>query len=200
MPFKATTDGAKVYIQFENPKGTWGNVLWFTKPNFTLADLQALATAVKTAVVDYFVDSLVVGASCTGVTAYDMRTSDGAIVYGSYSAGTGDIAGDPMPLGDCLCVTLYTDKRGRSHRGRMYLAGYSEGSHALAGFDASAQAAAANLATHLKADTAAIGWTWGVHSDFLDGVERDPAVVTPITTPYIRDAAVASQRRRDLRS
>lgn len=200
MPFKAYTDGAKVFIEFKNIYGTWGNVLWFRKPNFNLADLQQLATTVKQVAVDHLVDRMVVGTSCNRTIGYDMRTADGATVVGDYIGGTGDGAGGPLPIGDACVLTLRTDKRGRSYRGRVFISGLAEADCLDSKVSPAAIADIEAWGNALKAEVLTHGWEWCVASAQLDGVERPVGVLTPIESVEVRNDTFASQRRRDKRA
>jgi hypothetical protein len=111
---------------------------------------------------------------------------------------TGDDATDAMPPNDALCVTLRTDVKGRTGRGRMYLCGWTEVVANGGYWEADAQAAADAMAASLLSNfgpTAGGPYTWGVISRFEFKVKRDIPAFTPINS-YTVHNEVRSLRRR----
>lgn len=199
MAFQPTGQGAKVVVTYENDLGFWSNIYWFYKDPFDVNDLQALATQVKTSLVDNLVDRLALTTSIYSVVATDERTQDGAIRTGVYTGGTGDQTGDILPLNLALVVTLRTDLRGRAYRGRTYLSGYVEAQMTNGVWNTPEAIAAVDALTAMKDDTLALGWVWGVRSGILNGVERPFAIVTEITSLAVRDQKPGTQRSRTQR-
>lgn len=199
MPFVPTEHGAKVFMQFSNPLGTWGNILWFKKEDYVLADLQWLATQVKKSFVDNWVDKLVLGTSLPTVIGYDMRTVDGEMATAAGPNGTGDVDNEPLPLGECLVVTFRTPKRGRAYRGRIYLAGMAEPQLDSALWEQDLRDAAIATFDDLKNELFYMDWEWGVHTTQVDHEKISPQTVTEITSYEVRSAIPGSQRRRNRR-
>lgn len=114
-------------------------------------------------------------------------------------AAPGAIADDVMPPNDSLCVTLRTEVKGRTGRGRMYLNGFTEGSsnggYWEAGAQANASAIASALLTNFGATVVAANMTWGVISRFEFGVKRAVPAFTAINSFTIHNE-VRSLRRR----
>jgi hypothetical protein len=114
-------------------------------------------------------------------------------------AAPGGAADDVMPPNDSLCVTLRTDVKGRTGRGRMYLNGYPEGSANGGYWEAAAQDAASALATALLTnfgqDGALPNMLWGVISRFEFKVKREVPAFTPINSFTVHNE-VRSLRRR----
>jgi hypothetical protein len=185
-----------VVVNWENDLGTWSNVLWFSQSDFDGDDLQWLATITKVSLVDNLVDLCAVTTLINSVEAYDMRSIDGEIKLGVYGGGTGDGTGGPLPLNNCVVSTLYTGVRGRAHRGRVYWAGFSEDALVDGIFSGTLLGQINGVCNTLRVDVLGYGWVWGVHSSQLDGVPRNPQVVTPITTTTVRSNTPGSQRRR----
>lgn len=202
MAFIGTTDGALVVTTYyeTTTEQSWSNSLWFSKADFEADDLQDLADMVKVTLVDHLVDLFRIGVSLSEVKAIDMRTVDGVVRYGAGGGGTGDVDSELMPVSVAMVLTLRTDKRGRAHRGRLYLSGWTEADMVDGAFIAGRLASVENAFTELQTDVAAIGWTWGVHSSRLDGVARNPQVITPITSFDVRSQLPGSQRGRVHRS
>jgi hypothetical protein len=115
------------------------------------------------------------------------------------TGGQGLVADDVMPPNDSLCVTLRTDVKGRTGRGRMYLNGYAEGSANGGYWEDDAQANANEIAGALLAafgpDAAGANMVWGVISRFEFKAKRDIPAFTPITS-YTVHNTVRSLRRR----
>jgi hypothetical protein len=111
----------------------------------------------------------------------------------------GEIADDVMPPNDSLCVTLRTDVKGRTGRGRMYLNGFTEGSANGGYWEGAAQDSAANIAgallLNLGPDAVGVNMTWGVISRFEFKAKRDIPAFTPINSFTVHNE-VRSLRRR----
>lgn len=114
-------------------------------------------------------------------------------------AAQGDAADDVMPPNDSLCVTLRTDVKGRTGRGRIYLNGFPEGVANGGYWEAGAQTLANNIALALLTaygpDAAGPDMTWGVISRFELGVKREVPAFTPINSFTVHNE-VRSLRRR----
>jgi hypothetical protein len=200
MAFKVTQDAAKVYLTFTLNSQVFGVTFWFKKPGFDSNDLQVLANLVLNAhttsdIMDYISEDITVGPAI----AYDMRSSDGDVLYSNIGAMDGNDVSERLPLSDCVCTTLYTEKRGRSHRGRVYYSGFCEAQNQDGVFSMAIGIGIAEAHSNMMNAATAAGWQWGVRSAWLNGVERDPAIVTPISSSIIRNLIPASQRRRDKR-
>lgn len=108
-------------------------------------------------------------------------------------------SGELLPPTVALVSSFYTDLKGRSYRGRVYLPGGSEGS----------QTAGVWSAAHLLNQKRMLDWlydrygpthtntnfTWVVISRFLNKAKRVTPIATPITS-YAQHAQTFSQRRR----
>jgi hypothetical protein len=127
---------------------------------------------------------------------YDMRTANGPIVTGSTDPEGGEATGDAVTAKNACVLTLRTNKRGRSYRGRIYLTGFSEDEIANGRWSSSLQTAIENLGVAINENTSAIDWVWCVRSTQEDGVPRTTAVMTPITSWEVRSDIPGIQRRR----
>lgn len=111
----------------------------------------------------------------------------------------GQVADDVMPPNDSLCITLRTDVKGRTGRGRMYLNGFPEGSANGGYWELAAQDSAGGIAADLLgnfgADQSTRNMTWGVISRFEFKVKREIPAFTPITS-YTVHNEVRTLRRR----
>lgn len=111
----------------------------------------------------------------------------------------GSIADDVMPPNDSLCVTLRTDVKGRTGRGRMYLNGFTEGSANGGYWEAGAQDNASEIASLLLSTFGPTvdsrNMTWGVISRYEFKAKREVPAFTPITSFTVHNQ-VRSLRRR----
>lgn len=135
------------------------------------------------------------------VRATDLTTQTGASILKVYTPTPGPINdGTGLPGNAALAIKFATDKRGRSYRGRNYLAGLA--STQLLSGDANeiSSTAVANLVTQYSAlPGLLLAMTVpGVHvvcSRHSLGAPRVSAVLTPVSA-YEVNSAMDSQRRR----
>jgi hypothetical protein len=124
-------------------------------------------------------------------------TTDTSPVY-DYTTGL-PVAGantfPALPAFVAFCVSLRTGNRGRSGRGRQYIAGIPE--NIISG----------NTIAQVNADTLCAaymelvnfpptGWEWGVASRQHDNVERSSILFQPITNVIYTDLVLDTQRGR----
>lgn len=125
---------------------------------------------------------------------------------GANSVGTPQVGlqGEPVPNNCALAVSFRTALRGRSFRGRNYVAGLAEADVNRSHVDATlvTQIEAAYNALVTAFGDAPVGAAWVVVSRF-SGVDvnhkpipRTTGVTTPITSAHIVDDVIDSQRRR----
>lgn len=104
---------------------------------------------------------------------------------------------DALPFNCAMCISFRTDHRGRSGRGRNYVAGLTEADQIASVITSTRVSAAVAAYTTLKgAGTFTPGLEWVVVSRFSGGVPRAQALVQPITTVLAVDSIIDSQRRR----
>lgn len=109
---------------------------------------------------------------------------DGGVGFGS------------LPGNCAICVSFRTNFRGRSYRGRNFVAGLPEtevtGNTVATATVNGIQAAYGNLPTSISS----FPWEHTVVSRYLNGAPRVAGASTPITSYVIVDPFVDSQRRR----
>lgn len=104
---------------------------------------------------------------------------------------------EPLPANVAHCVSFRTAQRGRSARGRNYIAGMTEA-------DTNGSLISSTIvADHVTAYTILLGagafvagLEWVVVSRFHNGVARTTGLAIPVTNVLSVDAVVDSQRRR----
>jgi hypothetical protein len=77
-------------------------------------------------------------------------------------------AAEALPSEVALCMTLRTALRGRSHRGRIYLGGFTEALNTTGGIVAAADLTGITLQMEgFRADLSTVSWQWVVASYLL---------------------------------
>lgn len=112
---------------------------------------------------------------------------------------SGSAAGDGLPLNVAACVTFGTGRAGRAGRGRYYLGCLAEavtiGSRFIPTFVAAMNVAFGDMPTLVSSVGSAVHQLV-VYSTVLNNVRRATGLATPVTSCYLRDNVVDSQRRR----
>lgn len=104
---------------------------------------------------------------------------------------------DPLPPQNAMCITLLTDSRGRSFRGRNYIPGWGEGNQSSGVFDDSVVTYVQDAYGILLLSTETGNFKWVVVSRYHDNAPRVSGVTTHVTH-FRANSIVASQRRRRL--
>jgi len=183
-------------INFLQAESTFSNVLHFTKNSYTTSDMVALANAVDQAVETYHLPNITTNILYVNTTVYDIRTADGPLVVNSDGSGAGAATGGNAPLNCAVVMTLRTNTRGRTGRGRVFITGFSD--NELTGFTWSAAAgnAATNYITYIREAASALGWTHVIRSTQVDHVPQNPALTREVVAFDIRSLVIGTQRRR----
>lgn len=112
---------------------------------------------------------------------------------------SGSLVGDALPLNIAACITFATGRSGRSGRGRYYLGCLGELSTTASRFTApfvTAVNTAFAALTLLDSPLAGEQFQLVVYSTVFNKVARLAGVPTAVTSAYLRDNVVDSQRRR----
>jgi len=181
------------------------NTLWFefaTDP--AAADLIVLGTAIR----DWWIAQYkpLVSSACElrEVVVSSMTTASSAQVTVTPTATAAGSAGaNIMPGNVTMSVSFRTALRGRSFRGRNYVAGMTEDQVAGNIFVSTITGTWKSAYEAIAAAIASTGWTWVVVSRFsgVDAVTKVPipratGVTTPVLAVVVVDDFVDSQRRR----
>jgi hypothetical protein len=112
------------------------------------------------------------------------------------SNGSGEGTGDSVPANCALQLGLKTAYRGRSYRGRVFLAGLQETNVTRSAWQPSLITQIQTLWLHMLSHETAVGpAVLCVASRIQGGVERTTGVLTPVLT-LIASPYVCSQKRR----
>lgn len=108
----------------------------------------------------------------------------------------GAVGSPSLPGNSALCVSIRTLNRGRSFRGRNYVAGLPESK--VVGNTVDTAAWGAIQAAYIDIPNAIVSspWEWVVVSRFTAGAPRVAGVATNVLTAVVVDPFVDSQRRR----
>ena len=201
MAFIPASDVIEAELRFLAHGNVMENTLYFlASTTFSTADMNALAedlnswwvTNMKPLTGSYvqFLGTKVTDLTSIAAPAFEVPVS-GTVV--------GDDTGDPIAQQVALCLSLLTDARGRSYRGRNYVGGFTESAMTggmWGGTHATNVRGAYELIT-VVADTNDM--VWSVLSRYHLGVPRSAGVATPITN--IRANLIpAIQRKRRIGS
>mgnify|MGYP000349371394 CR=1 FL=1 len=135
-------------------------------------------------------DLAVTGIYCTDLTTQTSPT------YERVLTTAGALGSDALPANNALSVSFKTLGRGRSSRGRNYVAGISELNMTGNSVQSSVATAIRDGYGALIAAVAASGFEWVVVSRYFNKAPRASALVQPITTVTIANVQIDSQRRR----
>lgn len=136
--------------------------------------------------------------SLTGGKITDLSTDTSpAYTYAAPTPHPTGGSGNPaLPGSVAICVSFRTNGRGRSARGRNYVAGLTEPSVTGNTLDATTIGSIQTSYSHIPGLAFDNPWEWGVLSRFHLGVERAAGVFQLINSAVIVDPYVDSQRRR----
>lgn len=200
MAFQPAQNTVLVELNWVGP-GTvyWQNNLHFTMTDFDEADVDALLDAIEAAwTLSDLKTKVVTDVSLASLVGTDLRTQ-GSWQRESIVGVAGTNVGDMAAQGAALVATMRTDKRGRSYRGRFYMAGIADDELV----DGAWIIGTASDVTEFLQDVADValiaGFTMVVLSRWLNEVERVIALGEQITSIVVRSLLPGSQRRRNRR-
>lgn len=127
--------------------------------------------------------------------ATQLDTDDGWTLVHDLTGLTGTEAGDGLPSTNAAVITHYTNKRGRSYRGRTYLAGIPDGYVVRSTIGSTHVAALTNAFNDLRAVAIDHGAVFVVVSRQHDNAPRVTGVTTPVNSSVCQPV-IATQRRR----
>lgn len=197
MAFQPLTDGLRCVLEWGGPTVTWTNTLYFTRPNYTLAEQQVMVDLVMDEFENLADEYLSLSWELKNVVGYDVRSISGPVLNTLRAPHPGTRTGTAAPLNVAGVITLRTAVRGKSGRGRMYLAGWSESDVGPSAITDPSVFAGINAQMALTvAVWNANGWSWVVASGQQSGVVLPELVPYEITAAEMRNDILATQRRR----
>ena len=197
MAFQDLPDGALAVIEYGSDTQQWTNTLWFTQSGFGTTEMNDLLGLVATWADVEIMPALATFWERRQVTIYDMRSSIGAKLTGPGGGANGARPGNPGPVNIALVSTFYSAQRGKSGRGRNYIAGFSEDDTSTISVNEPIVVTQIEDAySVLFALAAAQSWAWVIASRQLDGVPRVSMVAQPVVSTAVRNSILGTQRRR----
>lgn len=178
-------NAALVTLRWNQGTTVFYNVLGAFAPGTTTIN-QALANTLSSAVMSAFTGGTLISQLHTTtalgkVSIRDIRNPDLPDLVGSATGAVGTGTGDPLPLGNSICVTLRTAGAGASKRGRVYIGGLTETANDTTGkIGAAANTAAVAFIT-------AIGSAMTSNGLSLAVVSRPAERVQTVVTTYHAD-------------
>lgn len=199
MTFVPVEHAAMLVIEWGNASVQWTNTLWFVRADYDATNLQEL-TAIPNTAADATTLSLIhISYNLLGARAYDMRAEDGPVADSTWVARAGTQTGSVLPIQDACVITLRTNARGRSARGRLYFTGMTEPGLNLGVWTPAVTDEWVDFVEDLQAAAAALGWTHVVASRYLNGAPRASGFTRAVTAVESRSAIPGNQQRRSRR-
>jgi hypothetical protein len=162
-----------------------------------LTSLEAIAIVVWNNINDQWLGSLPNDVTINAVVATSMEVEEGPQFIYAPAVLTGADASGAMPNSTTICLSLRSDQRGRSARGRLYWLGLPRDGvvdNTVASDRLSAIVSALNL---LRAAIETAGYEWSIVSFIHNGVPRVGGPVYFVVENVIAvDNTIDSQRRR----
>jgi hypothetical protein len=199
MVFQPVPDCALVIFDMGSLGVNWSNTFHFTKSGFNLTDMTNLAEQTFLAWSLSIDDILYSSFSSRGVTAYDLREEGGDVIVGDVTPVAGLVEADAYEPNSALVLTLRTHVRGRSGRGRLYLAGFTEAGIADGVWAEATIAAAITAVEAVQTAAQVLGWTYSVVSRYHNGAKRAEGWPIAITDIVCRSGIPGKQSRRNPR-
>lgn len=132
------------------------------------------------------------------VTITDLSTATGySVTVGAPTPNpTGDIAVPALPGSVAACVSFRTTNRGRSFRGRNYVAGLPENAVEGNTLSPTTRNGIVNSYGGIASTVVSFPWEWVVVSRYSNGAPRVAGTATLVSAVVMTDDFVDSQRRR----
>jgi len=160
----------------------------------SMSDLSDAADAVDDWLVNELAPVLTTAYSQSEIKAYDL-TSSTAPVFTKPVAHTGIVNVSPVANNVSLVTSFLTANRGRSGRGRNYLAGLQDNVGGPVSTSSGVAAAVVSAWSALNTYLSPLGFEHTVISNFTAGASRAAGLKQPVTS-YRTNIDYDSQRRR----
>lgn len=199
MAFIPTPLTAKAAIEYTLFGRTVVNTLWFEsalEEEFNTGLCQDVALLLEAWLKDDILVFLSDDIDLTRITVTAQHSNTGAFYNLGIVAGNGGIAGNSASSKLACCISIKTGARGRSYRGRNYVAGIPE--TVLTGNTLSS-IFVGDLVAGYNALLTSIGssFRWVVVSHYANGSPRAQGVTVPVTYAESINNTIEVQRRRD---
>lgn len=163
---------------------------------FTESTLEDVGDIVMAWATDHFMPPLSNDISLVGMKVTSLETDTAPVWEPSLGeAVPGSETGDAIPLNACGIVTWKTALRGRSYRGRTYVAGIPESFVENSAISTAYQTTLHDVFSLLHGGIVSESYNLAVVSRVNDGAPRTTGVATVVTSFQVK-LVLASQRRR----
>lgn len=198
MAFVPFANTAQVEVVWEVDSQIVENVLHFDNPSPGSTNLAALLEAMNAAIQDQVLPLLHSGIQLLRLIGTLLDVAEGLQIFNTTGFPTpGTNSGSAMPNNVAACLSLKSTQRGRSARGRSYIAGIPhEALIAPSEINPTYQAALVDAWQTVLLAGVDDGWVPVVASRVSGGVPRTTGVTFQIETVTMFDATLDSQRRR----
>jgi len=175
------------------------NTLYFRKTGgFSVANMTGLLNDLLVWWNTYLAPHVSLDLTLKELVCTDLSTQTGPVVQQAAPTPNpaGDVAVPSMPGNVALCVSLKTNNRGRSYRGRNFVAGIPTnavlGNTVLSGTVNGIEGAYSTIPFAVTTSA----WDWVVVSRITAGAPRVAGVATPVSAVTVIDSNIDSMRRR----
>lgn len=198
MAFIPVPRGVQAELRFTLDEQKIENTLWFDALSApTSSQLAALGDALMTWWLTGLRTISAPELQIREVYVTDMTSATGGTSSTiPSSTPTGSSGTPPAPNQCALCVTFRTAARGRTARGRNYIAGLPQSQLVSNSWSSAMQLAVAAEYAELMTPANTAGLVWSVCSRYEANAPRAAGVLRPVTSVVIVDPIVDSQRRR----
>lgn len=197
MAFQTVPETCSFVIEYGATSLKWTNTIYVQRSSWSEAGQLLVANTIMGNFADDIMAELAQDWDCYKVTSYDLRSEGGPVVVSTADAVDGVQTDSPLAVNCAMVVTIRTNTRGRSGRGRNYVAGFTEVQGGSAAFGSQALAEAiedAYTGLHNELDT--LGYNWVVVQRYSNKVKLAVALTHDVTQFEVRNLKYGSQRRR----
>lgn len=199
MAFSVLEHGARFVFFFTSGTVSWTTGLHATQIDYNEDSVNTIVAALRASIAGVTVKPWTTNDSLTEIIVYDERDETAPVYRPVITAVAGNNAGERTDKASAVVVTLRTNRRGRSGRGRMYIGGQAEGQMSSGTWAPTHITNVETLVTAIMGAFNANGWVPVIKSTQQNHVHLNPAVAYAITSWECRNNIPGSQDRRNHR-
>jgi hypothetical protein len=197
LPFIPFLDCADLVIHFTQQTSLWLLTMGFKYAGpVGVPELTTLTGAIDLWISGFLAAQIESTTTIDFIKATGLTTAADPVITVPASTPAGTLVGNVLTAQAAMCVTFHTANRGRSYRGRNFVAARVHGDlQTVTTWTAVRQAAIQNAYNNLPGIVAPTGWTQCILSRQNNSVRRLVGVATPVLA-YEAKVQVATQRKR----
>lgn len=199
MPFVPVPNTLMVEVVFEYDSQVVENTLYFERPEGAIdgAEILALLNAIRTTIQTELLPLLTSTIQLVRLVGTLLDAVDAISVTLNVSPPVaGGVAGEALPNNVTYAIQFKTNSRGRSFRGRNFIAGIPADGVDGNQIDPTMRTGLLAYYSELSSVAASEGWQHVVVSRISNGNPRVTGVTTVVSAYATADAYIDSQRRR----